>query len=777
MSRRVDATVALLVLILSTGCLEPPLGEFAVHPGVEAVSVTGAAPGDELTLLDPDGDRLLTLIADALGQAHFSYIPPAHQVIDTRDGNISSLATGDVLRPGDGYAIVNESESPPTWSGLFRVLAVDDVPDDAFYDEQELTGIRHSPLLGDEEDPQIAFQYIEMRDGTKLSVMVRFPDPELYFPPYPTVIQYSGYSPSRPDGFGEAQQIANVLGYATVGVNMRGTGCSGGVFDVFNRAQHADGYDIVEIVARQPWVLNNQVGMVGLSYPGISQLYVASTRPPSLAAIVPLSVIADPWEMQWPGGVYNSGFTRQWIDQRDAASSASGASWVVAQIDGGDATCEENVRLSAQNIDFETFLKGLVYRPSAADDRDLNRLVEQIEAPVFLGGAWQDEQTGALFGGLTDRFTNSRATRLMLTNGRHPDGYAPFAVYRWWEFLELYVAERVPRMDLLIRSVGALPIGSAFGLEDAEWEDDRFDTFDDDDYEEVLAAYEAEAPVQLHFELGAGVEDQPGTPVSRWQTTLPSWPPTETNASTWHLAEGAQLQTAAPDDDGADTWGFDAAAGATTFFGPSGYQLLRPLWDIDWTWFAEGDVARYTSTPLEEDTVLAGPGIAELWIKSPVEDVTVQVTLTEVRPDGIEVLIQSGWLRLGHRAYERLQPARDTDFRVVRSFAEADFEPVPVDEWVRADVAIPSFVHALRVGSSLRVSVSSPGRNHGTWEFEPPDYDGEAPRFALGRGGEHASRLLLTTLPGIDVPEGLPPCPSLRGQPCREDVELANQAE
>jgi len=81
---------------------------------------------------------------------------------------------------------------------------------------------------------------------------------------------------------------------------MRGTGCSGGVFDVFNPAQAADGYDAIEAIAAQSWVANNCVGMVGLSYAGIAQLYVASTRPPSLAAITPLSVIDDLWRQQWP---------------------------------------------------------------------------------------------------------------------------------------------------------------------------------------------------------------------------------------------------------------------------------------------------------------------------------------------------------------------------------------------------------------------------------------------------------------------------------------------
>ena len=74
--------------------------------------------------------------------------------------------------------------------------------------------------------------------------------------PYPTVVEYSGYTPSNPDGAGFST-LFNTLGYAYVGVNMRGTGCSGGSFDYFEYTQSLDGYDVVETVAAQPLVLNN----------------------------------------------------------------------------------------------------------------------------------------------------------------------------------------------------------------------------------------------------------------------------------------------------------------------------------------------------------------------------------------------------------------------------------------------------------------------------------------------------------------------------------------
>ena len=39
---------------------------------------------------------------------------------------------------------------------------------------------------------------------------------------------------------------------------MRGTGCSGGAFDFFEPLQSLDGYDVIETIARQPWVAEPQ---------------------------------------------------------------------------------------------------------------------------------------------------------------------------------------------------------------------------------------------------------------------------------------------------------------------------------------------------------------------------------------------------------------------------------------------------------------------------------------------------------------------------------------
>src|SRR5204862_5804355 len=157
----------------------------------------------------------------------------------------------------------------------------------------------------------------------------------------PTLIEYSGYAYADPAGPQNGISIlANLMGFTVVDVNMRGTGCSGGAYDFFETLQNLDGYDVIETIARQPWVLHNKVGMMGISYGGISQLFTAQTHPPSLAAISPLSVLDGVQTTLYPGGLLNTGFAVAWAKERvhDAlpASADGGQSWAYKQIQSGD---------------------------------------------------------------------------------------------------------------------------------------------------------------------------------------------------------------------------------------------------------------------------------------------------------------------------------------------------------------------------------------------------------------------------------------------------------
>ncbi|MBS1838035.1 MAG: CocE/NonD family hydrolase, partial [Actinobacteria bacterium] len=566
-----------------------------ISGGVETLTVTDAGPGERLEVRTGDGDPVVTLVADASGNAHLAFAPAKALLVESPAALSALVADGRPLAPG-----------PYTVNGRHVVvMGVGDVADASFYDRDLPEG----------------YGYTTMRDGVELSVMVRFPNEDLYGPPpWPTVVEYSGYTPSDPDEPQPGTLLANLMGFAAVGVNMRGTGCSGGVFDLFSAAQAADGYDVVETVARQPWVLHGKVGMVGLSYPGITQLYVAATRPPSLACITPMSVIDDPWRQQWPGGIYNSGFTRAWIAARDAQVAAGGQAWDRRRVDAGDEVARANQRLRSQNPDFEQFGRASTTYQELQRSRNLSSLVGRIEVPVYLTGAWQDEQTGSRFALMLEDFTGSPEQRFTLFNGHHPDGYSPMVILRWFEFLSFHVARRVPKVHEMIRMFAPAQFAAVFGFS-PELEPDRFAQHGDD-FDAALEQYRSEPRVRLLFENGAGHET-PGATAHRFEAAAHTFPPERVAPRRWYLAPDGSLVDVAPEAEGADRYLDDPDAGEEAY----SKELLADMnrfagidVPVGWTRFPHGCTASYETAPVESPLVLAGAGHVELWLRPGTDD-------------------------------------------------------------------------------------------------------------------------------------------------------------
>ena len=734
--------------------------ELVIQPGVETVTVTGARPGAELRLVDGGGRTVVTVRADASGNAHIAFAPPDHGLLADLEDLVRAIGTGHPLEPGT-YTLVEESADPPRTHGPFRVLSVDDHPD---------------PALHDQELPE-GFGYLKVRDGVSLSIMVRFPDEGLYGPPpWPTVVEYSGYGPSNPDAPQPGTLLANLLGFAVVGVNMRGTGCSGGVFDVFSPAQAADGYDVIETVARQPWVAHGRVGMVGLSYPGISQLFVASTRPPSLAAITPLSVIDDLWRQQWPGGTYNAGFTRQWLAQRDAQTKAGGMAWDQARIDAGDTTCAANQAIRSLELDFERFGRAIdAFRP-ALEARRIASAIDRIDVPVYLTGAWQDEQTGSRFALMLEQFDASPHVVFTLFNGHHPDGYSPMVISRWFEFLSFHVARRVPVLHPLVRELAPAQFATHFGYT-AEIEQDRFGDLVDD-FEAARDRYLGEPPVRILFESGTTAE-VPGAPGHRWEVSATSFPPPGCVVTRWWFGPEGSLLDQAPaagasggagDDEAADRYLDDPDAGAIGYALTENFDdFIRPTVPIEWTRFPDECTVAYETSPLTAPVTVMGQGHVDLWLRPGTADTAVQATLTEIRPDGQEVRVQSGWHRLVHRQEDA---ARSDEVRVDYTFHPDHREALVVGEWLRTRIPFMPVGHLFRPGSRLRVTLSTPGRDQPFWCFENPVEPGAG--HDVGRGGAHPSVLVLPTWDPGDYPAEHPPVGSLRGQPFRPAAPIRN---
>jgi uncharacterized protein len=340
-----------------------------------------------------------------------------------------------------------------------------------------------STRIYDQRIPTSGYGYLTTRDGTKLAIDVRLPGGP---GPYPTLIEYSGYGYADPAGAQSGiSPIATLLGFAVVDVNMRGTGCSGGAFSFFEPLQSLDGYDVIETVAHQPWVLGHKVGMIGISYGGISQLFVAATDPPDLAAIAPLSVIDNTETTLYPGGLLNTGFAVSWAQARDfdaePASPGHGEAWAVQRIRGGDRTCRANqVPHTASVNEVNEIAANRYYVPSVANPLNPDTFVHKIHVPVFLACQWTDEQTGGHCPELAEHFTGTRLKWFTFTNGAHIDPLDPATAVRWYDFLSLFVARQLPDLTPGLRALAPELYQLAMGIGGVEFPADPIE--DEPDY-------------------------------------------------------------------------------------------------------------------------------------------------------------------------------------------------------------------------------------------------------------------------------------------------------
>jgi predicted acyl esterase len=701
---------------------------------VQQVYVTGARPGERVALVNRRGATVSVLPAGSLGGLIFRGV-----------------------KPGSGYRV-----RPAAGGAASRAVTV--LPD---------RSAPPNPNIYDQRVPSQGYGYLTTRDGIKLAIDVRLPAGP---GPYPTLIEYSGYGYADPAGAENGiSPIATLLGFAVVDVNMRGTGCSGGAFSFFEPLQNLDGYDVIETVAHQPWVLHHKVGMIGISYGGISQLFVAATDPPDLAAIAPLSVIDNTATTLYPGGVLNTGFAVPFAQARDfdaePASPGHGESWALQRIRAGDQTCRANQALhtAAVNEVAETNANRY-YVPRVANPLNPDTFVHKIHVPVFLACQWTDEQTGGHCPELAEHFTGTRLKWFTFTNGAHIDSIDPATAVRWYDFLSLFVAQQLPDLTPGLRSLAPELYQVAMGIPGVQFPADPVE--EEPDYASALAAFEAQPPIRILFDNGAG-SSTTGAPIPGFEQSFSSFPLPGTQAVSWYLGRGGTLTGSAPGSRGVDKFNWSPKARpATDFTGNTG---VGGLWgtspNYHWTQNPAGTALSYITAPLQSNTVVVGAGALHLWIKASTPDVDLQVTVSEVRPDGNETFVQSGWLDASER---KLDDAQSTLLEPVLSERKADARPLPHRRFTEVVVPLYYEGHVYRTGSRIRITISAPGGDQPSWAFSELTPGGHA-TVMLAHSRSMPSRVILPVVAGVAVPTGYPPCPGLRGEPCRRYQPLVNR--
>ena len=168
-----------------------------------------------------------------------------------------------------------------------------------------------------------AMQTITMPDGTKLAAYVTLPadaSGNAAAGLFPTVLvqtSYNGgnaqYAASIGAAIGAADPYIVQHGYATVVVDVRGTGQSQGAWDAFGADEQSDYGHVVDWVTQQPWS-NGAIGLYGVSYLGITTVITAAQNHPAVKAAFPIVPIGDGYrDIVFTGGQTNLTFIPVWF--------------------------------------------------------------------------------------------------------------------------------------------------------------------------------------------------------------------------------------------------------------------------------------------------------------------------------------------------------------------------------------------------------------------------------------------------------------------------------
>lgn len=585
--------------------------------------------------------------------------------------------------------------------------------------------------------------FVTMPDGIRIAMNVRLPDDYDPAKMYPTLFEMSGYDgggaedgtlskdfakmvpPQAGSSFPlqeDSRQLSRRFNaeYVTIHASVRGTGCSGGEFDLFAWQAALDGrYIIDHWIPEQPWS-NGDVALMGHSYGGITGFQIAQTQPTHLRAATLSGLIDDLYRgITYPGGVTNYGFPLLWTGAiRPAYDVGGGLAPGIVRDEQADDTpnrrqkCAESSATKKRTAVNDPLVHGLQDTDNSwFQARSLIYKANQINVPIHITGAYQDEQTGPR--GPTHLFEQVRGVpkRLLIANGNHDTqnpAYTGPEVYQ----------DRKAWIDHWLRGVDG-----GFG---------------------ALAAKKSSVRTLLEYHR------ESGTLVSNGRIDSATFPLESTQWVDWHLRDGLGLSTTpAGAGEGADdylsgsprqSWSYQA--------GPrSGSEFTTP---------EAPDEVNFRSAPLDTATTIVGPITANLFVSSTSPDTELFVQLLDEGPDGSRTHLQRGMLRASHRAVDPGLSDRAADghiYRPWRPHSNADLiNPGEAYEYL---VEVFPVGHVFRPGHRIVVKVHTPPLVDSYYAYVPKRFPGVN---TILHDAAHPSRITLPVVPtpvlGPELPCG-----------------------
>jgi hypothetical protein len=498
--------------------------------------------------------------------------------------------------------------------------------------------------LHENSDTATRDEWIELSDGCRLFARIVMPE-SADREPVPAVLEYLPYRLTDGTAYSDATHHPYFAqrGYASIRVDIRGTGNSDGILlDEYLPQEQFDACEVIAWIAGRPWC-TGAVGMFGKSWGGFNGLQVAARRPPALKAVVSAYFTDDRYadDVHYMGGCVLGHEALSWgsymlgINALPPDPEIVGERWREIWLERLVRTpffVEEWVRHQRRDA--------LWQQGSICEDYGA------VQAAILLVGGWADGYTNAVdraLAGLTRAGVPCRGLMGPWSHG-------------WPE-----IADPGPRIGFLqecVRWWDRWLKGAANGAMD----------------EPLLRAWiqDYTAPAGHH-------SFRPG----RWVGET-EWPSSRTSMHRWFVQADGGLSTE-PGKPGVESIVGSAIAGADA----GAWCPYGLITDFPPDQRAEDGLSlSFTSEALNKPLEVLGAPVLSLHLIVDRPLALVAARLCDVASDGASLLVARGLLNLSHRA------------------GHTDLRPMSIGEPTVVRVPLDFAGHSFAAGHRIRLSVS-----------------------------------------------------------------------
>ncbi len=573
---------------------------------------------------------------------------------------------------------------------------------------------------------------VTMSDGTVLRVDVYYPTTggRPAAGPFPSLLQQTPYGKDTSVlGTGGANYFVN-RGYIVVIADVRGSGTSGGTFDLFAPAQATDGVTLARWAAALPHA-DGKVGLFGESYMGIDQFLTvgAAGKNSPIKAMFPVIAGNDIFaNTVTQGGIPDIEFSLFYaslvtglnlgnpvlepLEEAAATGSPAALATAVANLTPTEAT-HASTAISfldeILNVETGSGASGYddPYWAARSPASDLSAVVAD-HIPAFLVGGWNDLfQAGEPLNyvGLQNLYDGRPQTAAM-TPGQPV----------------------TPRYQLMMGPWQHVTTGDGVNLSaiELEW----FDTW--------LLGQDTplgHSATPLHLEeLNSGGPfagpSNNDTWVNAAQWPIPSATPTAlylggggSGTAPLSLNDGTLSTTAPKGGSGSDTVLWDGVSSPCSIQSDqwsAGFLALlfgnnQPCDNNDETLEAGPGSLTYTTAPFPSAKVLSGPIDATLYTTSTTTDTELAATVELVSPSGQSLPLTSGALDGDQRALDTAATwtgSNGLPLLPVHDLTGATLAPIVPDQVTRQDIQVFPTTALIPAGWRLRVTISTGDTPH-----------------------------------------------------------------